>query len=219
MELKVEYDGNPIDLLAKLDGAGQAKGVWSHQKLKRWNEDGCVAVLGDRLLVKIGPASIDLSNDGFIRRSRWWWRNPLMRWIAWRIIPARLLDIKKTENVGLFWTENKQFDVATIWPGEFVLMSTAEYVSIPHDAFGIVRARSTAGRIGLECMDSGVIDPGFRGQITLELFNPAPWPIPVASFSSHVQLIMFDLDEATERPYAGRYQEQAGITTAKEEKR
>ena len=59
----------------------------------------------------------------------------------------------------------------------FVLASTVESIRIPHDMPDNVEGRSSIGRLGLQVQNSGFIDAGFHGQITLELENQSGFPI------------------------------------------
>ncbi|MGH7867769.1 MAG: dCTP deaminase, partial [Candidatus Dormibacteraceae bacterium] len=59
-------------------------------------------------------------------------------------------------------------------PGEFVLGSTYERISLPDDLAGRLEGKSSLGRLGLLTHSTaGFIDPGFAGHITLELSNVA----------------------------------------------
>lgn len=60
-------------------------------------------------------------------------------------------------------------------PGEFILGHTVEWFEIPDDIAALFRAKSSMGRIGLEHMDAGWVDPGFHGRLTLELTNCLRW--------------------------------------------
>ena len=58
-----------------------------------------------------------------------------------------------------------------IEPGEFLLAATVELCNLPDDVAALFRIKSSMGRIGLEHMDAGWVDPGFHGALTLELCN------------------------------------------------
>lgn len=58
-----------------------------------------------------------------------------------------------------------------IEPGEFLLAATIEQCNLPDDVAALFRIKSSMGRIGLEHMDAGWVDPGFNGSLTLELKN------------------------------------------------
>src|SRR3970282_331182 len=63
-------------------------------------------------------------------------------------------------------------------PGEFVLSSTLEYVALPDDLVARLEGKSSLGRIGLLIHSTaGYVDPGWKGNLTLELSNVANLPV------------------------------------------
>jgi dCTP deaminase len=94
-----------------------------------------------------------------------------------------------------------------IAPSEFVLAATLECFSMPADVLGVVHDKSTWARSGL-CVQNTVIEPGWRGYLTLELTNHSSTPITVVQGAAIAQVVFHRLDEPTERPYAGKYQDQ-----------
>ncbi len=103
-------------------------------------------------------------------------------------------------------------------PGQFILCSTLETVAIPADACAELFSKSSTGRIGLEHLHAGWIDPGFVGQLTLEFKNVAPWPVLLQPGKRYMQMVVHSLTEAAARDYSvtGRYQHQVGATPARE---
>ena len=106
-------------------------------------------------------------------------------------------------------------------PGEFVLGSTFETVSLPDDLAGRLEGKSSLGRLGLLTHSTaGFIDPGFSGHITLELSNVANLPITLWPGMKIGQLCLFRLSSAAEHPYGSsaagsRYQNQRGPTPSR----
>ncbi len=106
-------------------------------------------------------------------------------------------------------------------PGEFVLGSTFESVSLPDDLAGRLEGKSSLGRLGLLTHSTaGFIDPGFTGHITLELSNVANLPIILWPGMKIGQLCLFRLSSPSERPYGSdgvgsRYQGQRGPTPSR----
>ena len=106
-------------------------------------------------------------------------------------------------------------------PGEFVLGSTYEVVTLPDDIAGRLEGKSSLGRLGLLTHSTaGFIDPGFSGHITLELSNVANLPILLYPGMKIGQLCLFRLSSAAEHPYGSekygsRYQGQRGPTPSK----
>lgn len=97
-------------------------------------------------------------------------------------------------------------------PGQFVLATTMEYISLPDDLTAFVEGRSSLGRMGLFIQNAGWVDPGFRGEITLELFNANRCAIELRAGRRVGQLVFARMDAAAARPYAGKYQGQRGAT-------
>jgi len=103
-------------------------------------------------------------------------------------------------------------DCITIPPHSFILATTFEYVALPDTVTGAVEGRSSIGRLGLFIQNAGWIDPGFRGNITLELYNANSLPIKLDAGRRICQLVLYQMDHKVERPYSGKYLEQRGTT-------
>ncbi len=106
-------------------------------------------------------------------------------------------------------------------PGEFVLGSTFEKVSLPDDVAARLEGKSSLGRLGLLTHSTaGFIDPGFSGHVTLELSNVATLPIKLWPGMKIGQLCFFRLTSPAENtygsgPYGNRYQGQRGPTASR----
>ncbi len=106
-------------------------------------------------------------------------------------------------------------------PGEFVLGSTLEEVTLPDDLAARVEGKSSLGRLGLLThATAGFVDPGFRGHVTLELANVATLPIKLYPGMKIGQLCFFRLSSPAEHPYGSakygsRYQGQRGPTPSR----
>ena len=103
-------------------------------------------------------------------------------------------------------------DTYVLLPGQFVLASTMEYFELPDNLTAFVEGRSSLGRIGLFIQNAGWVDPGFRGEITLELFNASRCAIELKAGRRVGQLVFAQLDETALNPYSGKYQGQRGAT-------
>jgi dCTP deaminase len=69
-------------------------------------------------------------------------------------------------------------DPFILHPGEFVLGSTFERVGLPNDLVARLEGKSSLGRLGLLIHSTaGYVDPGWEGNLTLELSNVANLPI------------------------------------------
>lgn len=97
-------------------------------------------------------------------------------------------------------------------PGQFVLATTMEYFALPDDLTAFVEGRSSLGRMGLFIQNAGWVDPGFEGEITLELFNANRCAIELQAGRRVGQLVFAKMDQAAENPYRGKYQGQRGAT-------
>ncbi len=106
-------------------------------------------------------------------------------------------------------------------PGEFVLASTHERITLPDDIASRLEGRSSLGRLGLLTHSTaGWIDPGFTGHVTLELSNTATLPIKLWPGMKIGQLCLFRLSSPAEYPYGSaiygsRYQDQTGPTPSR----
>jgi dCTP deaminase len=109
-------------------------------------------------------------------------------------------------------------------PGEFVLGSTYEAVTLPDDVAARLEGKSSLGRLGLLTHSTaGFIDPGFSGHVTLELSNVATLPIKLWPGMKIGQMCFFRLSSASEHPYGSdlygsRYQGQRGPTASRSSK-
>ncbi len=106
-------------------------------------------------------------------------------------------------------------------PGEFVLGSTFEQVTLPDDVAARLEGKSSLGRLGLLTHSTaGFIDPGFSGHVTLELSNVATLPIKLWPGMKIGQVCYFQLTSPADNPYGSgtygnRYQGQRGPTASR----
>ncbi|MFC4118348.1 dCTP deaminase [Nonomuraea zeae] len=112
-------------------------------------------------------------------------------------------------------------DPFILHPGEFVLASTYEVITLPDDLASRLEGKSSLGRLGLLTHSTaGFIDPGFSGHVTLELSNVATLPIKLWPGMKIGQLCVFRLSSPAEHPYGSdkygsRYQGQRGPTPSR----
>ncbi|MDO5700092.1 MAG: dCTP deaminase [Bowdeniella nasicola] len=106
-------------------------------------------------------------------------------------------------------------------PGEFVLGSTYEHLTLPDDVAARLEGKSSLGRLGLLTHSTaGFIDPGFSGHVTLELSNTATMPILLYPGMKIGQFCFFRLTSPAAAPYGqgahgSRYQGQRGPTASR----
>jgi len=156
----------------------------------------------------IQPASVDVRLDSRLLVFRDWH-------------PPFYIDVKKnleglTEAVEIEY--EKPF---LLQPGEFVLVSTLEDITLPDDIVGRLEGKSSLGRIGLLVNSTaGYVDPGWRGRLTMELSNVAKVPITLYSGMKIGQISFLRLTTAAERLYGdkslgSRYQGQTETTASR----
>ena len=105
-------------------------------------------------------------------------------------------------------------------PGDFVLGTTRERVEIPPDLIAHVEGRSSLGRLAIVVhATAGLCDPGYKGQITLELSNLGTAPVALTPGMRISQLTFTELTSPAERPYGSergsKYQGQSGPQASK----
>ena len=181
------------------------------------DSDLCAAIeAGDLVLDPFEPAlmqpsSIDVRLDRFFRV----FNNHLYT----HIDPAEQQD----DLTAAVEVENGQPFV--LHPGEFVLASTLEVVTLDSRLAGRIEGKSSLGRLGLLTHSTaGFVDPGFSGHITLELSNVANLPIKLWPGMKVGQLCVFQLSSPAEHPYGSavygsRYQGQRGPTPSRSHER
>ena len=95
----------------------------------------------------------------------------------------------------------------TVLPGQFALTSTLESFIMPDDLLAQVCDKSSWARRGLAVQNT-IIEPGWRGYLTLELTNHGHHPIYLRAGTPIAQIIFMQLDQPTDMPYSGKYQDQ-----------
>ena len=155
----------------------------------------------------IQPASVDLHIDKGI--------------LIFKNSAEPFIDLRKelpnlTENV-----EIKKGEPFMLHPGEFVLASTIERIKLSDSVVGRLEGKSSLGRVGLLIHSTaGYVDPGWDGQLTLELTNVAKLPITLYYGMRIGQISFLDLSTSAENPYgssnlSSRYQGQKDPTASK----
>lgn len=100
-------------------------------------------------------------------------------------------------------------DEFLIMPQQFVLATTEEYIEIPDDLTASIQGRSSIGRAGLFIQNAGWVESGFKGNITLELYNAnRSTPILLKAGRRVCQIIIETMDMPVDNPYDGKYQNQ-----------
>ena len=152
------------------------------------------------------PSSVDLHLDRSFRV----FRNNRYPYIDVRVDQPDLTEL-------LTIADDEPF---ILHPGEFVLGQTLEWVELPNDLVARLEGRSSLGRLGLLIHSTaGYVDPGWKGNLTLELSNVANLPIALYSGMRIGQISFFKMSSPVERPYGSpelrsRYQGQKEPTAS-----
>ena len=152
----------------------------------------------------VQPSSVDLHVDAEFR--------------VFRNNRYPYIDVKQQQDLTEL-VEVKPDEPFILHPGEFVLGSTLERVSIPDDLVARLEGKSSLGRLGLLIHSTaGYVDPGWDGFLTLELSNVANLPITLYPGMKIGQISFFQLTTAAETPYGSagnKYQNQRGPTASR----
>lgn len=141
----------------------------------------------------VGPSSLDVRLDGY-----------------WRL-PRQDIHHIDVSNVPVDHTEMLRARSLTLKPGEFVLGSTMERITLPDDIVVRVEGISSLGRLGVTVhITAGYVDPGFDGYVTLEIKNEAPWAITLHEGMRIGQFAFYEMSSPADEPYGvtGRYTNQ-----------
>jgi len=122
------------------------------------------------------------------------------------------IDPLKTTPMG---SRLENLDSIVIRPKEFMLATTLEVLSLNNNIVARVEGVSSLGRLGLAVhTTAGYIDPGFHGQVTLELFNMAPYALKL-TVGMRIAQFAFERLTGPSKGYNGRYQSQIGVTKSR----
>jgi dCTP deaminase len=180
--------------------------VLSDRTIRRLLEEGQIGIdpFDDEL---VQPSSVDVRVDRFFR--------------VFRNSRYPFIDVKEPMDDLTELVEIDDSDPFILHPGEFVLGSTLERITLPDGLVARLEGKSSLGRLGLLIHSTaGFIDPGWDGHVTLELSNVANLPITIYVGMKIGQLSFVQLSEPAERPYGAvgigsKYQGQAGPTPSR----
>ena len=171
----------------------------------------------------IQAASIDLHLDmKLLEFSEWTWfdyflfKYPMLQRLFRK---PRMIDIVEGHIPEMY--EVSCANPYILWPGGCVLGSTKEWIEVPPDLAAKVEGKSSLGRIFLTAhVTAGFVDPGFKGNITLEIRNLNRLPIVLRDGMKISQLCFEMLDQEAERPYGSpglnsKYQSSNGVRPAR----
>lgn len=132
-----------------------------------------------------------------------------------------LIDPKAPQEDLTKLVEANESEPFILHPGEFVLGATLETIGLADDVVARLEGKSSLGRLGLLIHSTaGFIDPGFTGQVTLELSNVANLPIAIYPGMKIGQISFYELSTPAENPYGSagagsKYQGQRGPTASR----
>ena len=155
----------------------------------------------------IQPSSVDLRIDRYFRV----FRNHTMR----------VIDVKENQEELTELVEVADDDPLILHPGEFVLGSTLERVTLPIDLVARLEGKSSLGRLGLLIHSTaGFVDAGWDGHLTLELSNVANLPITLYPGMKIGQISFLRMTTPADEPYGSKkigskYQGQRGPTPSR----
>lgn len=174
----------------------------SDEEIESYVGDGVIG-LDPYDATRLQPTSLDLTLDAFIRTPVDFMRGEE---IDVAQVPPGHTILKEIPDEGYVMN-----------PGDFVLASTCERVTLPSFLAARVEGKSSVGRLGLAIhITAGFIDPGFDGNVTLEMYNFAPWPIRLR-VGMPIGQICFMTCNPPRNDYSvtGHYQGQRGPTESR----
>jgi dCTP deaminase len=128
-------------------------------------------------------------------------------------ISGEMLRMKGKE---IRFEEEQEYDKSegeevAIPPKTHVLIRSMEHVELPADVAGMAKLRSSLSRVGLMLNNAGWVDPGFRGTLTLSVFNANDSTLRIKRGTRFAQLVLMKLDRES-GGYSGRYSGQKTVT-------
>ena len=179
--------------------------VLSDRTIRRLLEEGRIGIEPYEPAL-MQPSSVDVRVDRYFRV----FRNSRYPYIDVKAQQEELTELVEVDDEAFI-----------LHPGEFVLGSTLERITLPDDLVARLEGKSSLGRLGLLIHSTaGFIDPGWDGHVTLELSNVANLPITIYVGMKIGQLSFVQLSEPAENPYGAaalgsKYQGQAGPTPSR----
>lgn len=139
----------------------------------------------------IQPSSIDIHLAG--------------KFLVFNTVQHAVIDVREKQDDLMKMVEVKSEEPFILHPGEFVLGSTAERVKMPNHIAGRIEGKSSLGRLGLLIHSTaGYIDPGFEGNLTLELSNVSPLPIKLYPGMKIGQISFTTMTSEVDNPYGSK---------------
>ena len=116
-----------------------------------------------------------------------------------------IIDVKQKQDGLMTAVEIKDNEPFMLHPGEFVLGSTLESIKLSNDIAGRIEGKSSLGRLGLLIHSTaGYCDPGWEGNLTLELSNVSPLPITLYYKMKIGQISFIKMTTPVDKPYGSK---------------
>ena len=155
------------------------------------------AISAGRIVLKpyfedcVQPSSIDIHLDN--------------KFLLFNKAQHALIDVRQKQDALMKSVEIKDGEPFILHPGEFVLGSTLESLKLPNDIAGRIEGKSSLGRLGLLIHSTaGYVDPGWEGNLTLELSNVSPLPITLYYKMKIGQISFTQMTTPVEKPYGSK---------------
>jgi dCTP deaminase len=189
--------------------------IFSDRDIKLLLDTGLLKITPPPLLSEqLQPASLDLRLADKIRR--------FVRPVRMPGKIGKAVDVRDAEAVSAmtFGCIIPQ-EGFVIEVDELIIGYTMERIELPANVTGVLNGRSSLGRLGLTIhKTAGFIDPGFKGNIVLEIRNNSPQPLKLYPCIRIAQLVFFGMTSYSEHPYGSptrtsKYQDQSGPVASK----
>ncbi len=164
--------------------------ILSDKTIKEYLKEGILSIEPLEDEKQIQPSSVDMRLGDEFK--------------VFKVIRKPYIDPKDEDDIASYMesTTVKKGDAFIIHPNEFALATTAEYVKVPDDLVARVEGRSSMGRLGVTMhVTAGFIDPGFEGNITLEISNIGAMPVALYPGQRVCQIVFETMTTASEKPY------------------
>lgn len=155
------------------------------------------AIKAGRIVIKpffedcVQPSSIDVHLDS--------------KFLMFNKAQHAVIDVRQKQDQLMLMTEIKGSEPFILHPGEFVLGSTLESLKLPNDVAGRIEGKSSLGRLGLLIHSTaGYVDPGWEGNLTLELSNVSPLPITLYYKMKIGQISFTQMTTPVDKPYGSK---------------
>lgn len=180
--------------------------VLNDSKISEYISQNIIKVSPPPFEIQYQPASLDLRLDNIYCR-----HNKEM---------SECIDTRDGTSVYSDYETFSNENPLKLEPNDFILCQTLEYIGLPNDLLGRVEGRSSIGRLGVAIhITAGFIDPGFEGNITLEIINFSNVPVLLYPNQRICQIVFEELNAPCEKPYGSngrnKYQGQRSPTPSR----